>query len=124
MNVVNIKRVRDHIAGLEPEQFDMGWWGDINHPQHTCDTAACIGGWTEALLSNRALESTPEVGALLGLDAMASAALFYPDAIGRFVPLSPSTTTTQAVAVLDHLLATGEVDWSVASPSDDMQGAS
>jgi len=108
MDRENVQIVRDHIAGLPPEQFDMDDWGEA----HTkCGTAACIGGWAAVLLLNADGYRVPdsEVAAALGLDIIEGRALFYPRG-----PMMQATIP-QGLAVLDHLLATGEVDWSVAA---------
>lgn len=124
LNIPNIKRVRDHIAGLPPEQFDMSWWAGNPTVQaniqpadllHNCGTCGCIGGWTEALLFPRLGADWPErgdyeIGGALGLSDAQSDELFYPSGIGNWKSIS----IQKAVAVLDHLMATGNVDWSVA----------
>lgn len=121
MNRENIKKVRDVIAALPPERFDMG---DVAYhrgrgevlPQnrtvlHNCNTAACIAGWTNALFGQPRSyrDGLNDAAQHLGLDPDEQRHLFCPVryANGR-------TTAAQAVRVLDHLLETGEVDWSVA----------
>lgn len=112
-------RLRDFLAELPDERFDMGTWGayDVGTKklQHDCGTAACIGGWAERLFG-RATDEPEAACASLGLDPCQGEALFYPPGhnSGRY-------TKARAVAVLDHLLATsdpgtvnGVVDWSVA----------
>lgn len=108
MNVENIKKVRDLIAGLPPEQFSMNYWGLAHHP---CGSVACIGGWAEAILlpdGNRT-KHLPEhvVCEALGLDPEQGGDLFYPG--GNYYQAS----IPEAVQVLDHPLETGEVDWSI-----------
>jgi hypothetical protein len=102
----NLLMVRDHIAALKPSHFRMDEW--------RCGTAACIGGWAEFLILgslNDMRVRISDVGALLGLSEDQSDELFHP-------PLRMDwrdITIPQAVAVLDHLLATGEVSWDVAT---------
>lgn len=101
-----LKILRDHIAGLSPEKFDMSEW--------RCGTAACIGGWTETLFAKKRLGESA-VGALIGLNPDQSEALFYPDLPDPDGDARAwNATPAEAVKVLDHLLATGEVDWRVA----------
>lgn len=123
MNRKNVKLVRDHIAKLSPARFDMrslhivnGYKANFGIPNDRilidCGTAACIAGWTNAILGNPDSEydDATDAAARLGLDEREADDLFTPrgfDVKGRF-------TRAQAVAVLDHLLETGKVDWSVA----------
>jgi hypothetical protein len=120
MNTVAIKHVRDHIANLPYQKssklgFNMlQWRGPIV-------LIACIAGWSEVLLkadgtprarpklSDEEL-STGQVGDMLGLSYDDADALFY----GRGRNGLSDITIPMAVKVLDHLLKTGEVDWSVA----------
>ena len=112
MNRENITKVRDVIAGLPSAEFDMRDWGN-----HECDTAACIGGWTARVVLNDRSLTERVCGDALGLTVGQRSTLFYPRGIelpdgGYWSPYD--ATPTQAVRVLDHLLATGEVDWNVA----------
>ncbi len=129
MNVENIKRVRDHIAALPPERFDMSRFastsatrgrGALERPYvnrqrllNSCGTCACVAGWSIALLGppRSKLDDDGLAAELLGLDMDQAVHLFF-----GWAPGNPAIETTpeQAVRVLDHLLATGEVDWSVA----------
>lgn len=102
-----VMRLRDFLKTLPDERFDMSQWG--YHRTHTCETAACIGGWANILFEED-FGQYHETGALLGLNFDEACALFEPDGWiddKRF-------TTDQAVAVLDHYLAHGVIDWSVA----------
>lgn len=122
LNRENVQKVRDFIAALDPKHFNMRYWTTrleggaphyVSHSDliaHRCGSCACIGGWTEALLSESEDEER-DAGDLLGLGEVDRDALFYPDNVGPYEDI----TIPQAVAVLDHLLETGEVDWSVAS---------
>jgi hypothetical protein len=117
LNRENIRKVRDVIARLSRARFDMQAWArdtDGDHfaePDqllHQCGTSGCIGGWTEALIDGDAADS-------LGLNYSQSRALFYPEDKPLPGGLNPyEATPAQAVAVLDHLIATGEVSWAVA----------
>jgi hypothetical protein len=120
-----LKFVRDFIASIPEDNFNMITWGDtaqefrdriaargydLQRGKHPCGTVACIGGWTEKLWQ---LNSAPNVLApskLLGLTAELGQELFYPQgAKAAWYDI----TNAQAVQVLDHLLDTGEVDWSI-----------
>lgn len=106
--------LRDFLLGLDPELFDMGDWPSSDEI-HSCKTPACIGGWTDALFSPNAFMLSSESGALIGLTAEQSTQLFFPGGnMGNGERAIDSKTPTQAAAVLTHLIATGEVDWSVA----------
>lgn len=121
MNRENIKLVRDHIAGLKPERFDMSIYvgargGDapdateVGPYMKDCGTAACIAGWAVALLApDSEAGAVQETAArLFGLNDQDGDELFVPFRDRRRI------TTSQAVLTLDHLLNTGEVDWSRA----------
>jgi len=111
----NLMLVRNFLASLPPERFDMGDWGDGADVE--CGTAACIGGWAERLLFGE-LYGRPTwlVGAEMGLSIDQSEDLFF--LVGKQQPGLDfqDITTAHAVKVLDHLIATGEVDWSKALP--------
>ena len=94
-------QLRDFLASVPPKEFSYITWD--------CGTSACIGGWAGRLfgLSHDESFSTP-VAELLGLSGEQARELFF-DA-----PIEWPITEKHAVAVLDHLLATGTVDWSVA----------
>jgi hypothetical protein len=122
MNRENIQKVRDHIASLPPERFDVSRFfglGSDELPEDAetakagqfvtnCGTTACVGGWTLAVLDpEHSIFGAPVRAAeLLGIDRSEARELFYGG-------ICVSAEQRQAVAVLDHLLATGEVDWSV-----------
>jgi hypothetical protein len=114
MNVENIKIVRDHIAGLPPEQFNMHTSGD------DCGSPCCIGGWANRLTYDaddwHPLISSfgePDAMTALGLDDATAHALFYPGVTTRIGGNPYGVRPAQAVRVLNHLLASGEVDWSI-----------
>jgi hypothetical protein len=121
MNVENIKKVRDVIANLPPERFNMAALfvvdGKAVMPERkspvklveSCGTAACIAGWTLATFRQPKHSDAFEAGNLLDLNYMQRDDLFTPVGYDE-----GEYTHAQAVAVLDHLIATGEVDWSVA----------
>lgn len=117
LNIANIKRVRDHIAGLPTERFDMeDWAGGLRYgPEELreCGTTACIGGWTNFLFGHygrsfRFYDWTLAADTL-GLGRDLGRELF-------FSCVDPATSPAQAVRVLDHLMSTGEVDWSKRGP--------
>lgn len=121
----NIKLVRDTIEALDPSRFDMSQWNTafvisekIGGLVHECGSCGCIGGWTEALfLSDRVeLPSEEETRGLLGLDYDEGSDLFYPprEQIPEWVDSEwKNILPRHAVQVLDHLLETGKVDWSI-----------
>lgn len=97
---LRMMELRDFLAELPPEKFDIDEW--------ICGTTACIGGWAERLFRFPSSASPQTIGAHIGLTGCQSNELFfeYPD--------EGEVTVSRAVAVLDHYLATGEIDWSVA----------
>ncbi len=95
-------KLRDRLANMPPNEFSMTNW---------CGTACCIGGLSEMMFGIQQTEMM--AGRVIGLGDEQSKALFY--------PWKGTTTTydeakffspTQAVRVLDHLIETGDVDWS------------
>lgn len=123
MNRENIQKVRDAIAVLPPERFSMEKWAcrpaetglrwyvqNATDLLHDCGTCGCIGGWTNAILSGPEgvrgdSNDAATAGGLLGLSPSVARSLFYP--YQEWSDISRD----DAVRVLDHLLATGEVDW-------------
>ena len=97
----NMIALRNHLAVVPTHLFDMAQWH--------CGAAACIGGWAENLFFNGV--NTPEevVAKTLGLTRRQGFLLFYPSG-----SIMANATNTDAVKVIDHYLATGEADWSVA----------
>lgn len=118
MNVENIKKVRDYIAALPRARFDMRNWASgqervAGEILHSCGTAACIAGWTNALLAPKAAPWGVKTAARhLGLASRAAERLFMPQDIDA--DDWGDITTAHAVAVLDHLMATGSVSWTIA----------
>lgn len=109
MNVENIKRVRDHIAALPADQFNMRRFTS------ECGTAHCIAGWAGVLFGTPGEFHGSSFGReALGLDEETALDLFY-CGDGAEGDEAWNSTPQQAVRVLDHLIATGEVDWSVAA---------
>lgn len=99
-------RLRDFLATLPEERFDMRDWNQTDE----CGSVCCIGGWTEHLFAGPGELSEEAVAELIGLDYLEGQTLFYPANYDRAWDATPA----QAVRVLDHLLATGEVCWEVA----------
>ena len=77
---------------------------------HSCGTAACIVGWTGKLFAPdvEALDFDSNTAAeLLGLNDAVMAQLFVPEGYDK----PGQYSRDDAVRVLNHLLATGEVQW-------------
>lgn len=121
MNRENIQKVRDVIAALPPELFNMKYFGK----QSECGTVACIAGWTVDVLG-RGIGWMPTIAQRhFGISNDQATELFW---VGHRDAGHPywKATNAQAVRVLDHLLETGEVDWSIIdapSPSSDRGGS-
>lgn len=112
--------LRDFLRELPPERFDMGDSGDSEDAgTGSCGSPACIGGWSRALFGNPGApwDCIATIGAsVLDLRRDVAWALFYPDSEICLAPYRSAYTAQPAEAanVLDHLIRTGEVDWSVA----------
>lgn len=127
--------LRDFLRALPAERFYIGNYvsvptpdgrrgGDSTEALRDCGTAACIAGWAAYLFDGSpiscALPNTGETEAheaaaeLLGLNEDEAYALFIPIVLaGRWNDI----TNADAALVLDHLIRTGRVDWSVAPSS-------
>lgn len=126
----NIRIVRDLILE-RPEQFDMEvlvFSGDpdgstVAGLEHPCGTVACIAGWAAFASGYRGGENREieqRAADFLGLEMTRlsifmisgpAADLFYPSGETTDAYLA---TAEQAAKVLDHLIETGEIDWSKA----------
>ncbi len=99
-----VVQLRDHLANVVHDQyFNMAEW--------RCGTVACIGGWAEALFFPGRQEATVgeyEIAEELGLTAEQADDLFFMTATERKMK---EVGRAEAVAVLDHYLATGKIDW-------------
>lgn len=121
LNIENINKLADYMDGLAPEKFDMANW---------CGSACCISGWA-AVLNGAELRPDDVLDGLhffidgefwlqsdacrwIGIDEKQGDLLF------TFISNTSSKLNMgtakpwHAAAVLRHLAATGEVDWSVA----------
>ena len=111
MNVENILKVADAIEqhSIPDLGFNMSVWKEAASPWrrdmsgHNCRTVACIAGWTVALFPD------DDAADALGMDDDRADLLFYP----RGWINGSAFPSSRAVAVLRHLAATGEVDWSI-----------
>lgn len=138
MNVERIKQLRDRIAALPPNRFNLAFWfsnesrpdfdffiGKTNKEaaEGSCGSCACIAGHALAMFApNEPVTPDPGLAArhLLELTFDQASALFEPiNSIfwdePYLIPIQrEQVTNQQAVIVLDHLIATGEVDWRIA----------
>ena len=134
LNIANLQKTRDLIASQPPEALKMDSWfadedafdyvygededGDegligIRTPEHTCGTAACIGGWAVMQLARdlgvTVIPTEWGIGSAaaryLGLDSTQADRLFHPSYLSE-------RTQAEALATLNHLIATGEVEWT------------
>lgn len=115
INVKNIKRVRKAIATHDGTRFDMRNWPMPEDVR--CGTAACIGGWTEAVLFRGPHgASVDQICERLGITKVQSNALFFMEKTNHSLG---GRTRAEALAVLDRLIETGEVDWdwAIANPA-------
>ena len=103
---MHVATLRDFLAALLLYEFDMTQW--------RCGTAACIGGWASTLANEggevrSSGEQWNDAVSYLGLTEKQARNLFMPDGWEH-----DERSPAEAVAVLDHYLATGKIDWSVA----------
>ena len=145
MNEEKIKKLIDHLKRIDERAFDMEHWlipvskvysaessfYTINYvdamaktrredlpEDEWCGTAGCLAGHTCMLFYEEAKELArvfghiPVVAAdILELEPNVSNYLFTP----RNVDDLKSLTLPQAIVVLEHFLATGEVDWTLGT---------
>ena len=113
VNVPAILRTIESIAREKSAAFYMGTW---------CGTACCIGGHTLLANGMNASEVGPEdipylAKQLLRIDDNQALELFQPSDIKGATDdyIKIEYPKERAIAVLRNLIATGEVDWSVAA---------
>ena len=106
-----IRILRDAILRT-PEDFNM------SHPDpHKCGTPVCFFGWARELFFKGERATVAEVVRFLGLTPVEGRDLFcMGDTSPNWAVGSDpfNATAIQGARLLDHYLATGEVDWSVA----------
>lgn len=130
INVENILKTADAIEqhSIPDLGFNMGVFKskaetDTGYPCHIdltgrgCGTVACIAGWAESLWAHEGKPLALYHGSqhFFGMEGRDDdhALLLMPEGWAR----SPEQyTPARAVAVLRHLAATGEVDWTISSP--------
>lgn len=138
VNKANVQKVRDHIAA-HPDRFNMGVYVGVQgedtrdiiddlgpfteYLDTQCGTVACIAGWA-AHLSGQTHANTSEMldnaSRWLGLgphsnDSVAEDLFMarHPATQERRDGLLCDIPHTAAIKVLDHLIETGKVDWSI-----------
>lgn len=101
-SIADCLRVLKVIADLPRDRFDMA----LTLP--TCDTAGCIIGWTVETLGTGAASET------WGFESIRNP-LFYPpsDQLMSTGDSGYTATPEQAVAVAEHYLRTGIVNWGL-----------
>ena len=108
-----------------PEHFDMSTY------IHDCGTPGCIAGYTLAVIAGTnnlhpfldKAQKTPDAIAadFIGLDNETAHDLFKPEGIYAYWLATENfcsdemVTADHAVAVIDNLIVTSEVDWSIKS---------
>lgn len=112
----NLRLLRDFLADLPSARFSYheSWPDELMEPGvnsiaiHECKTPVCILGWARVLSNGAVPLSRESMFQWMGLSAADGNDLCFGARNHRDVEV------TQAVAVLDHYLATGKIDWSVA----------
>ena len=120
MNKERILELANLIEQQEPRTNHTPTGFSMSIPFHACRTPSCIAGWACHLYGDDMTSDPLYVATgLLDLEGMLADELFAPDndyaayfAIRR---AHNHVTPQHAAAVLRHLAATGEVDWSVKS---------
>lgn len=122
VNVENINKVIQQLRN-EKAFFDMKNWDNFEHnsttvyPENICGTPSCIGGWAEAIVryenkvDDHAWLSSTKIGEWLGIEDYQIAPLFFPEGEAADVWGVYEATKEDAIAVLENLIETGEVDW-------------
>lgn len=110
-------RLRDFLADLPDERFDFGSYSfhrdNLLRRYTDCGTPACIGGWATRLFGVRVSHSH---GEHLGMPPNEALELMNPSDLWERHRLTHARVSPRmAVAVLDHYLATGKVDWAVVA---------
>lgn len=109
MHVEKIIEVRDTIMNLPPKvEFNMKDYKATTE----CGTAYCIAGLAQLLNPELNIHAAFYAGKeALGLNYDQAHRLFLPDPdiVGCYVDI----TAEQAVATLNHLIETGEVQWQI-----------
>jgi hypothetical protein len=118
------KVLRDLIASVPDERFSIrnyfvkksrSHW-DWDTPEqvieHTCGTAACVAGWGKFLFDPKMKHRSTEelVADKIGLNQWFMGDMFRPEGYDY----KRRYTRDAAVRMLDHFIATGEVDWDRA----------
>lgn len=123
-NVNNINTVIAAIsaAGKNPHQPGVGFSMEFHYHSpirvsdtsgFRCKTVACICGWTNLVSGHHSASDDDHAAEFLGIGYEQGQRLFYPDWAGREDPtVHPYTATPeQAIAVLEILRDTGDIDW-------------
>ncbi len=123
MDKQKIDRVIEVVRG-HPANFTMSGWVNTSYErliEHRCGTAACLGGWMEALAfadSSRGLTPFQWLGveedSELGEELSAMFHMDYEYSMLRFDRLPDETRANVAVTVLESFRDTGKGDWKGA----------
>lgn len=93
MNRERLRILRDHLAGLPDELFDM---------MEPCGTICCIGGWANNLFVEDGFPTLDRAERALELDAWQASALFYASNIDANLS---DLTRLDAISAIDSMLA-------------------
>jgi hypothetical protein len=114
MNIERLTQLRDVLAALPDERFDMSTFGpESSQLLHNCGTVACIAGWAAAIFAEPGI-TDGAAARTLNLDPDLAHDLFFADDH----PLKETDgleaiTRSDAVKTLTHLIETGEVKWGL-----------
>jgi hypothetical protein len=115
-----LRQLASFVRKLPEPQFNMHESGEYWETLE-CGSPVCIGGWGRRMFATGDRFDLLSFGVeMLGLNRSQASDLFFPgyapgaEAWADRGSTPYHATPKQAARVIDHLIATGEVDWSAA----------
>jgi hypothetical protein len=120
VNIERLTQLRDVLAALPDERFDMSTFGQYSDGKdasgqellHNCGTVACIAGWAAAIFAEPGI-TDGAAARTLNLDPDLAHDLFFADDHPLRSHGLAAITRSDAVKTLTHLIETGEVKWGL-----------
>ncbi|NJL71048.1 MAG: hypothetical protein HC888_05245 [Candidatus Competibacteraceae bacterium] len=115
---MTLSEFMDYLSRVEAPDtkcgFDMRESASSRYmTEHDCDSACCIGGHAALLLGNEDIPPDDALVRLLTISAEDAHRICYPNCYENY-----QATLAQALRLLEHYSATGEVDWPRAMRAD------